>query len=134
MLALGCITGPTAPSPLIMLESEGVILLELDQLSLVRRQEYTTHEARYSQLLDHLQQVDLQIQLAQTLSVQPVLFFRCISTTLVAPPPCLPLTATASPGTDQPATANALYSLLKVGPEALRPIVAEYVPSHDRLF
>ena len=102
MLAFSCLAGtttPTAPSPLIMLEAERVIFLELDELALVCRQEDAAHEARYAKLLDYLKQVNLQVELAKALRVQPVLLFSCTDAAMVPLSP-LPLTAATASGAD----------------------------------
>ena len=112
--------------PIVVLESERVELLELDEFTLVGRQEDTAHKARYSQLLDYLEQVNLHVKLAESFGVQPLVLL--CSRTL-----CSPLATAAPPGRDQATAEDKEQSLLEVGPEALGPIVAEDVPRHDCL-
>jgi len=50
--------------------------LELDQLTLIVRQDAAGHEARNSKLFNYFKQINLGVQLGQTFSVQSVVFVR----------------------------------------------------------
>lgn len=113
------------PSRVLLSETEGVVLLELDEFSLVRAEEDAAHEPRYPQLLHDFEQVYLHVQLAQP--------FRIQAFVLVGAAGFLPIEAAALFGCDQSAAAKALEPLLLVGPETLRPVVAEDVARHYRL-
>ena len=94
---------------------------------MVRGQEDAAHEARYAQLFDNFEQVDLQVELAESFGKQPVFLCTCSNFSF-------PLATAAAFGSDKPATKDALDSLLEVCPEALCPVISENVPRHDCLF
>ena len=56
----------------MLMHAQHVVVLELDQFALCLREEHRTHEARNSQLLHYLKQVDLCVQLLQALIEQPL--------------------------------------------------------------
>ena len=58
----------------MLMHAQHVVVLELDQFALCLREEHRTHEARNSQLLHYLKQVDLCVQLLQALIEQPFAF------------------------------------------------------------
>ena len=110
-------------------QPQGVILLELNQLTLVRRQENAAHKAGDAKLFNDLQQVYLCVELLSSLSEQ--LRFRVNSESLlgrfVAP--------TTAPATALQAAAQyAVQFTFESSAAVLRPCIPEDVPLHDRVF
>ena len=115
-----------------MLQSKGVVRLELDQLSLICRQKDTRHESRDTQLFDHLKQIDLHIQLLQSLSEQAILFSHCQFALPLQDPPSS-RTATLTTAREAQATADLSENALDLRTEALCPRVPKHMPRHYSL-
>ena len=107
-------------------EAQGVVLLELDQFTLVRCQENAAHKAGDAKLFNDLQQIYLCIKLLSSFSKEPSFRVNCESLLgrLIAP--------TTAPATALQAAAQYAVQLsFKSCTEALRPSISENVPLHN---
>ena len=110
-------------------QAQGVVLLELDQFTLVRCQENAAHKAGDAKLFNDFQQIYLCIKLLSSFSKE--FSFRVNGESLLG----RLIAPTTAPATALQAAAKyAVQFLFLSCTEALRPSVSKDVPLHNCVF